>query len=49
MAKYPLTDSVSSQLNIYNIINESYYDQIHPSHVVPGAGRPAMLTLAVNY
>jgi catecholate siderophore receptor len=49
MAKMPLSDKVSLQLNLYNLTDNKYYDQLHPSHVVPGAGRTAMFTLAYKY
>ncbi|PKU25628.1 TonB-dependent receptor [Telmatospirillum siberiense] len=49
MAKYPLTDNVSLQLNVYNITNKFYYDQLHPSHVVPGPGRSALFTISYKY
>jgi catecholate siderophore receptor len=45
MAKYPLTEKVSLQLNLYNLTDNKYYDQLHPSHVVPGAGTTALFTL----
>jgi catecholate siderophore receptor len=49
MAKYPLSGNVDLQLNISNLTNVAYYDQLHPSHVVPGAGRTALLTLTYKY
>lgn len=45
MVKYPITDKVSLQLNLYNLTDNKYYDQLHPSHVVPGAGTTALFTL----
>jgi len=33
--KYPLTEHVNLQLNLYNLTGEKYLDQLHPSHVVP--------------
>ena len=49
MAKYPVADHVSLQLNLYNLTNTQYYDLLHPAHVVPGAGPTALLTLSFNY
>jgi catecholate siderophore receptor len=46
MAKYPVTEKVSLQLNLYNLTDNKYYDQLHPAHVVPGAGTTALLTVA---
>jgi catecholate siderophore receptor len=47
MAKYDSGRNWSLQLNVVNLFDTVYYDQIHPFHVVPGAGRTALLTL--NY
>jgi catecholate siderophore receptor len=44
MVKYNVTEKVDIQLNVYNIADKFYYDQIHPAHVVPGAGRTALLS-----
>jgi catecholate siderophore receptor len=49
MAKAPLSENVDLQLNLTNLTNNRFYDQIHPSHVVPGAGRTALLTLSYKY
>src|SRR5262249_2962482 len=49
MAKYPVSDHVSLQLNLYNLTDNKFYDQIHPAHVVPGAGTTALMTLALKY
>ena len=49
MAKYPVTEKLDVQLNIYNITDEFYYDSLHPSHVVPGAGRSALFTVAYKF
>ena len=49
MAKYPLSDNVNLQLNLSNLTNTAFYDGLHPSHVVPGAGRTALLTLTYKY
>jgi catecholate siderophore receptor len=49
MAKFPMSKNVSLQLNLYNLTDNKYYDLLHPSHVVPGAGRTALLTIAFKY
>lgn len=49
LIKYPLTRHINLQMNMYNLTNNEYYDQIHPSHVVPGAGRSALFTIGFNY
>jgi catecholate siderophore receptor len=48
MLRAPIADGVSLQLNVNNLTNENYIDLIHPSHVVPGAGRSAMVTLSAK-
>jgi catecholate siderophore receptor len=45
MAKYDLSERMSLQLNVNNVFDKYYYDALHPFHVVPGAGRTALLTL----
>jgi catecholate siderophore receptor len=49
MAKYKLNEHVSLQLNLTNLTDNKYYDQLHPSHVVPGGGRTALFTVAFKY
>jgi catecholate siderophore receptor len=49
MAKFPVTDNVALQFNLYNLTGNQYYDLLHPAHVVPGAGRTALLTLSYRY
>ena len=40
MAKYPLSEHVDLQLNLTNLTNNRFYDQLHPSHVVPDRAAP---------
>jgi catecholate siderophore receptor len=49
MAKYPLNEQLTLQVNINNLSDAYYYDLIHPSHVVPGAGRSAVFTASIKY
>lgn len=49
MAKYPLTEQVMLQVNIYNITDRYYYDQLHNWHVIPGAGRSALFSASFKY
>src|SRR5262249_16960552 len=35
MASRPITEHVGLQLNLYNLANRYYLDQIHPAHLVP--------------
>lgn len=43
MLSRPLNEHVEMQLNGYNLANRFYYDQLHPGHVVPGAGRSLLV------
>ena len=45
MAKYAITPRVNAQVNVNNLTNRYYYEQLHFFHVVPGEGRTALLTL----
>jgi catecholate siderophore receptor len=49
MAKYDLTEQMSLQLNVNNVFDKYYYEQLHPFHVVPGQGRVALLTLNFDF
>jgi catecholate siderophore receptor len=46
MAKYQLTQNVRVQVNVENVSDAYYYDQLHGFHIIPGAGRSALFTLA---
>jgi catecholate siderophore receptor len=48
MGKYELSEKLSLQLNVTNVFDKFYYDQLHFFHVVPGPGRTALLTLNFN-
>lgn len=45
MLRVPLRQGLDFQLNGYNLLNQKYYDLLHPSHVVPGAGRAVLASL----
>jgi catecholate siderophore receptor len=49
MAKYIVNDNLSLQVNVSNLTDKYYYDLLHPSHVVPGAGRAALFTASFKY
>lgn len=46
MVKWRATDHIRLQVNISNLTDADYYDQLHGFHVIPGEGRTAMFTLA---
>ncbi len=49
MAKYPLSEHLELQGNVYNLADNYYYDQIHPGHIVPGPGRSALIGLNFKF
>jgi catecholate siderophore receptor len=49
MAKYTVSRKVRVQLNLNNLTDEYYFDQLHPFHVVPGAGRTALASIELQY
>ncbi len=49
MASHPLGERVDLQLNLYNLANRKYFDEIHPAHIVPGAGFTALVGLNFKF
>lgn len=49
MASRPLSEHVGLQVNFYNLANRYYVDQVHPAHLVPGAGFTALLGLNFKF
>jgi len=49
MGKYDISERLALQLNVINIFDKFYIDQLHFFHVVPGAGRTALLSLNFSY
>ena len=49
MARYQLTAHVRLQANVYNLSNAYYIDELHGFHLIPGPGRSALFSLAVDY
>ena len=43
---YDITPKTTLRLNVFNIFDERYIDQVGGGHFVPGAGRSAVATLA---
>jgi catecholate siderophore receptor len=48
-AKYRLNKRASLQLNAYNLLDKYYYDELHPDHVVPGAGRTVLASYNLKF
>jgi catecholate siderophore receptor len=40
---------LDAQLNVNNVADAYYFDQIHPAHIVPGPGRSALLGLIFKF
>jgi catecholate siderophore receptor len=49
MVKHPINEHLDLQVNVNNIANRYYYDQLHPGHIVLGAGRSAMVGLKFRF
>jgi catecholate siderophore receptor len=47
--KYEVSEHVDLRVNIYNLADKYYYDQIHPAHIVPGAARSALLSVSYRF
>ncbi len=43
MVRRPLTEHVDLQANVYNLTDNFYIDQPHPSHLIPAPGLSALL------
>ena len=49
MAKHRITEHIDFQVNVTNIGNRYYYDQLHPAHIVLGPGRSALAGLKFKF
>jgi catecholate siderophore receptor len=49
MVKYPLSEHLELRLNVYNLADRYYIDQVHPAHLVPGAARSALLDIHYKF
>ncbi|HVW76934.1 MAG TPA: TonB-dependent siderophore receptor [Alloacidobacterium sp.] len=49
MAKYEISERVQLQANVYNVGNRNYIDEIHPAHIVPGAGTSALFGMKFHF
>jgi catecholate siderophore receptor len=43
MFKRPINEHVDFQVNVNNLANRYYYDEVHPGHIVLGPGRSALV------
>jgi catecholate siderophore receptor len=49
MVGHPINEHVGIQVNVYNLANRYYYDEIHPGHIIPGPGRSALIDLKFRF
>ena len=49
MAGHPINEHLEVQVNVYNLANRYYYDGIHPGHLIPGAGRAALIDFKFKF
>lgn len=49
MGRYRLSDTISLKLNLTNITDEFYFDQLHGWHVFPGHSRGAVFSVNFDY
>ena len=49
MVSRPITEHIDLQVNAYNLANRYYYDQLHPGHIVLGAGRSALVGIRFKF
>jgi catecholate siderophore receptor len=49
MASYQVNANLAFKLNLTNLTDEYYFDQLHPFHVVPGPGFGAVFALNLDF
>jgi catecholate siderophore receptor len=49
MARYPLSEHIDFQVNVYNLANQYYYDELHPGHIVLGPSRSGLMGLNFKF
>lgn len=49
MAKYNITERITFQANVNNLLNRFYLDELHPGHVIPGAGASGLFGLKFKF
>jgi catecholate siderophore receptor len=49
MAKRRINEHLDVQVNVNNIANRYYYDELHPAHIVLGPGRSALIGLKFKF
>jgi catecholate siderophore receptor len=49
MASRRISEHLEPQVNVNNIANRYYYDELHPAHIVLGPGRSALIGLKFRF
>ena len=49
MVEHPLNEHMDLQVNVNNLANRYYYDELHPGHIVLGPGRSALAGLKFRF
>lgn len=49
MAKYAVNERITVQANVDNLTDRFYLDELHPSHVIPGAGASALFGVNLKF
>jgi catecholate siderophore receptor len=49
MGRFRLSEQLSLQVNIFNLADRNYIDEIHPAHIVPGAGTSGLFGLSFKF
>jgi catecholate siderophore receptor len=51
MAQWQVVDNTALQLNLFNLLDQRYYDAIYPNgaHAIPGIGRAAQLSVSYKF
>jgi len=48
-ASYKVSDAIKVRANLTNLFDKLYYEQLHPVHVIPGAGRTATASVTLSF
>jgi len=49
MVKYDISERIALQANVNNILDRFYLDELHPGHVIPGAGASALFGMKFKF
>jgi catecholate siderophore receptor len=49
MASFPLARHLDVRLNLYNLTNKYYFERLGGGHLIPGAGRSAMVSTVFRF